>query len=137
VQLISRLIDGQYPDYQQIIPKDFSTQILLEKEQLVNVIKIAGLFSTRVNDVKFFFQKNRLDILSADPDLGENKSQIDAEIKGKEITASFNYRYLLEGLSNIAAKRVFMGLNSDAAPAVIRSQDEDGFTCLIMPIKNN
>jgi DNA polymerase-3 subunit beta len=135
-QLISRLIDGQYPDYQQIIPKNFTTQAILKQEETINTIRIAGLFSSKINDVRLILQGGKFEVFSQDPDLGENKSQVNAEIKGKNIEVSFNYRYLLEGLSNIHTKQVFLGLSSESSPAVIKPIGDNTFTYLVMPIKN-
>jgi DNA polymerase-3 subunit beta len=135
VQLVSRLIDGKYPDYQQIIPKDFSLQATIEREQLLNVVRIAGIFSSKINDVKFSLQSGRLEVLSQDPDLGENKSQLEAKIKGKGLEISFNYRYLLDGLGNIATKEIFLGLNNESSAAIIRPVGDDSYLYVVMPIK--
>ena len=135
VQIISRLIDGQYPDYQQIIPKDFSTQVKISKEQFLNIVRIASLFSSKINDVKFVFQGSKLEVLAQDPDLGENKSQSEIEMKGKSLEINFNFRYILDGLSNIDAKEIFIGLNSEASPAVIRPAGDEGYLYVVMPIK--
>ena len=134
-QLISRLIDGQYPDYQQIIPTSFAIQAIVDKEELLNAIRIAGLFSSKINDVKFSLQSGKLEILSQDRDLGENKTDLPAETKGKNIQVVFNYRYLLEGLGNITTKQVFLGLNSESSPAIIKPVGDDTYLYLIMPIK--
>lgn len=134
-QLISRIIDGQYPDYRQIIPQKFETQAILNKDELVNTIRIAGLFSSRVNEIKISVQKDKVEILSKDPDLGENKSQLQAETIGKAVDIKFNYRYLLEGLGNISSKQVFLGLNSDETAGVIKPVGTEDFIYLVMPIK--
>lgn len=136
-QLISRLIDGQYPDYQQIIPTSFAIQATVDKEELMNAIRIAGLFSSKINDVKFSLQGGKLEVLAQDQDLGENKTDLSAEIKGKSIQVIFNYRYLLEGLGNITTKQVFLGLNSESSPAIIKPVGDDTFVYVIMPIKTN
>ncbi len=135
VQVVSRLIDGQYPPYQQIIPKNFSTQATLGREELLSVIRVAGIFSSKINDVKFFLQDARLEVLSHDPDLGENKAQLNAEIKGKKLEINFNYRYLLDGLANINTKQVFLGFSSEGGPAVVKPVGDESYLYLVMPIK--
>ncbi len=137
VQVVSRLVDGQYPDYQQIIPKDFTTQATLDKEEFLNIVRIASLFSSKINDVNFSFQGNRLEVLSQDPDLGENKSQLAVELKGKNVEINFNFRYVLDGLNNIEAKKIFIGLNSESSPAVIRPAGDESYLYVVMPIKAN
>ncbi len=135
VQIVSRLIDGQYPDYQQIIPGDFSIQIIINREELLNAIKVAGFFSSKINDIKLVLQNGKIEISAQDQDLGENKTELSAEIKGKNIQIVFNYRYLLEGLSNINTKQVFLGLNSESSPAIVKPVGDETYVYLIMPIK--
>jgi len=135
IQLISRLIDGQYPDYQQIIPNNFTTEAILEREQLLNIVRIASLFSSKINDIKFLLQSGKLEVLSEDQDLGENRSQLAGKIKGKNLEVVFNYRYLLDGLTNINTKEIFLGLNTDAGPAAIKPVGEDNYLYIVMPIK--
>ncbi|MBU1102861.1 DNA polymerase III subunit beta, partial [Patescibacteria group bacterium] len=135
-QVISRLIDGQYPDYQQIIPKNYNTQITLERESLLNIVRVAGLFSSKINDVKFSIQAGKLEVFSQDLDLGENKSQLLAEVKGKNIEINFNYRYLLDGLGNMNTKQVLIGLTSESSPSVLHPVGDNSYLYVVMPIKN-
>lgn len=136
-QIISRLIDGQYPDYQQIIPKNFNISAIVDREEILNNIKIAGLFSSKSSIIKIVLQANKFEILSQDSDLGENKSQVEAEIKGGPISINLNYRFLIDGLNNIKTKKIFLGFNSDSTPVIIKPVSEDNYLYLIMPIKNN
>lgn len=137
VQVISRLIDGQYPDYQQIIPREFSSQALIDRNDLLSVIRAAAVFSNKNNNIRFYLNDNELEVLAQDVDLGENKSQIKAQVKGKKIEVNFNYRYLLDGLANINTKQVFLGLISDSNPAVLKPVGDESYIYLVMPIKNN
>jgi len=142
VELISRLIDGQYPDYQQIIPKNFETKVTLQKDEFLNNIRIASIFSSKINDIKISIKTGKIEILSQDPDLGENKSQMDGEVQGKPMEISFNFRYLIEGLANIPTKKVILGMNPEQTtgspksnPAVIRPVGDNDFIYVVMPIK--
>ena len=136
-QVISRLIEGQYPDYQQIIPNNLETEIIINKKELINNIKIASLFSGKVNDIKILVnpKKSLIEISSQDIDIGENKSQIEAEIKGKEVEIAFNYRYLLDGLNNIFSDKVIIGLNDNIKPVIIRPVGDLNYIYIVMPIK--
>jgi DNA polymerase-3 subunit beta len=136
-QVISRLIEGQYPDYQQIIPDNFQTQVVVNRGELINNIKVASLFSGKINDVKISInpKKSFLEILSKDVDIGENKSKIEAEIEGKNQEIIFNHRYLLDGLNNIFSDKVVLGLNDSAKPVVVRPVGDISYTYVIMPIK--
>ena len=137
VQVISRLIDGQYPDYQQIIPKEFSSQAIIERSELLNVIRAAAVFSNKTNTIKFSLSDGEIEVLSQDADLGENKSKLAAETKGKKVVIDFNYRYLLDGLGNINTKQIFLGLISDASPAVMKPVGDESYIYLVMPIRAN
>jgi len=137
VQVISRLIDGQYPDYQQIIPKEFSSQAIIERGELLNVIRAAAVFSNKTNTIKFSLGDGEIEVLSQDADLGENKSKLAAETKGKKLVIDFNYRYLLDGLGNINTKQIFLGLISDASPAVMKPVGDESYVYLVMPIRAN
>jgi DNA polymerase-3 subunit beta len=136
-QIISRLIEGQYPDYQQIIPDSFQTQVIINRGELINNIKIASLFSGKINDIKISVnpKKSFLEVLAKDADIGENKSRIKTKIEGKEMGIIFNYRYLLAGLNNIFSDKVIIGLNNSAKPVVIRPVGDTTYTYVVMPIK--
>ena len=136
-QVISRLIEGQYPDYQQIIPDKTATQIVVNRGELINNIKIASLFSGKINDIKFLVspKKSLIEISSKDADIGENKSKIEGKIEGKETAIIFNYRYLLDGLNNILSDKIVIGLNDDSKPVVIRPVGDPSYAYVVMPIK--
>jgi len=136
-QVISRLIEGQYPDYQQIIPDSFQTQVTVDRSELISNIKIASLFSGKINDIKISInpQKSFLEVLAKDADIGENKSKIEAEIQGKEVAVIFNHKYLLDGLNNIFSDKVILGLNDEAKHVVARPVGDTSYTYVIMAIK--
>lgn len=134
-QLISRLLEGQYPDYQQIIPKDHSFQAIADKDELINIIRLAGLFSSKINEARLVFKESKLEVLSQDHDLGENRSYLAVEAKGRPLEASFNYRYVLDGLLNIEGKKVLLGFTSDSAPAILKPVGDESYLYVVMPIK--
>lgn len=143
IQLISRLIDGQYPNYEQFMPKDVKIQIILDREEFLNIIRTASIFSGRTGIIKVTInpQKSLLEIFSQDPNLGENKSQISAEIsmaenKKDKIDIDFNYKYLFDGLSNLESKKIIFGINDPSSPAIIKETDDTSYLYLVMPIKS-
>lgn len=138
IELISRLIDGQYPDYEQIVPKSLETQVILPKDHFVNAVKLVSTFSGKVNDIKVRLHEtgSALEIYSAHQQLGENAYLVPAKVKGefpKEVT--FNWRYLQDGLKPIASKEFLLGLNGDTKPALLKSQEETTYFYIVMPIK--
>lgn len=139
IQLISRLIEGDYPNYQEIIPKKYETQIILLKNEFLNQIKAASLFSNKLNEVKFKINpsKNEINIFSQNPNLGEYQSSLLGEIKGQPLEISFNYRFLLDGLLNIKSSEVFFGLNTEEDPAILKPVADQSYFYVVMPIKTS
>ncbi len=143
IQYTSRLIEGEYPDYQTIIPKKFETSLFLLREEFLNQIRTASLFSGKINEVKLKIdpKNEKIEVLSQNPDLGEYKSELKGEIKGKEIQISFNHRFLIDGLSGIKDKEIIFELTDGEGPAVLKpTQPPVGYPAedylyIIMPIK--
>ena len=139
VQLISRLIEGEYPNYQEIIPKKYTTKIALNKDDFVAQIKSASLFSGKTNQVRIKISKNskKIEILNQDANLGEYQSFITGEIKGEPVDISFNYKFLLDGLFNIKSSEIVFELNGDSGPGVLKPVGDDSYIYVVMPIKTS
>jgi DNA polymerase-3 subunit beta len=142
IQLVSRLIEGEYPNYQEIIPKKYETKVTIPTSEFINQIKLASLFSGKINEIKLKIdpKKNRLDIFSQNPDVGEHKSFLNVKVEGKPLEISFNHRFLLDGLLNITSNRerggeVILGLINSEKPGVLQPKSDDSYLYLIMPIK--
>ncbi len=138
-QIISRLIEGEYPNYQEIIPKGFKTQIVLSKEEFLNQIKIASLFGGKINEVKLRLdpQKETIEISSQSPELGENKSQLSGKTKGEKADVSFNWKFLQDGLLNIKSSEVILEINGETGPGVLRPVGDQNYVYILMPIKGS
>jgi len=136
VDLISRLINGHYPDYKQIIPAKSQTEALVEREELVRAVKAAALFSkTGINDITLQFSKNKIKISSFSGASGESEAELEAEIHGVENEITINYRYLLDGLNNIEGDRVKIGVVNSTTPCLLKAEKENGYLYIIMPIR--
>jgi len=144
VELVSRVIDGQYPEYQQIIPTAHTTQIIVGVEDLVKATKSASLFvKSGINDVSLEIRPaGELVISSMNSQVGESVQTVPANISGDKTTLVLNYRYLLDGLGAAGSSEVVVEATDNNAPAVIRpvlSSADDGvdrnYLYLIMPIK--
>ncbi|MFH1900004.1 MAG: DNA polymerase III subunit beta [Patescibacteria group bacterium] len=135
--IISRLIEGNYPDYKQIIPESYLTKVEVDRIEIIKLIKTASLFSkTGINDVLLDFEKDgNINISAANVQLGENKSTVKADISGDKNNIVFNYKYLLDGLQNIASKKVILEMTSPDIPAILRPVNDDSYLYLIMPIR--
>ncbi|MCX8015792.1 MAG: DNA polymerase III subunit beta [Patescibacteria group bacterium] len=138
VQIISRLIEGNFPDYQSIIPQDFLTTVLINKEFLYNAIKLASVFSSKINNVNIKIKSpNKFIVYNQESSIGETKSELDAEINGENQELIFNWHYLIDGLKNIESEEVFLGFNGDIKPLFIKSPTDNNYFYILMPIKNN
>lgn len=142
IQIISRLIEGDYPDYQGIIPKKYEAQVILPREKLLNHIKTASIFSGKTNEIKIKLnpQKAGIEILSQNPELGENNSFLQGQLQyaadKKETEISFNYRFLIDGLLNIKSPEVIFELNGEDGPAVLKSRTDPNYIYIVMPIRS-
>jgi DNA polymerase-3 subunit beta len=139
IQIISRLIDGEYPNYKEIIPSKFETQIIVNKNEFINQLKLASLFSGKTNEIiiKTNIDKNEINILSQNQGIGEYRSSILSKIKGKEVEVCFNYKFLLDAFLNIKSSEVVIELNGDSGPGVLKSIGDDSYLYVVMPIKLN
>jgi len=136
---VSRLIEGEYPNYQEIIPKKYTTQAILNKNDFLNQVKTASLFSGKINEIKFKIdsKKNKINIFSESSEVGKHESSILAKIKGDPIQISFNHRFLLDGLMTIKSSEIILELNGDSGPGVIKSVGDETYLYVVMPIKGN
>ena len=144
INLISKLIDGEYPNYQEIIPKKHITKVIFPLEEFINQVKLASLFSGKINEIKLKIDssKNRIDFFSQNPDLGEYQSFLNSKIEGQTCQISFNYRFLLDGLLNLSSlnkktTEAVLELNGSEKPGILRLKNEEKYLYLIMPIKSS
>ena len=130
INIVSRLISGNYPNYEQIIPKKTDSAALIDKNELILKTKLASLFSSKINDIKIILNpdKKTLELKSADQYKGEFSTTINTEIKGDGFEVVFNYKYVLDGLANISdeniifeALDIFSDKNVDYVDAVLYS----------------
>jgi len=136
-QITSRLIDGEYPNYQDIIPTKFKTNVVVNRDEFLNQIKTASLFSGKVNEVKISLNadKKELEIFSKNPDIGENKSSMPVKIEGDSIEVSFNYKYLSDGLAHIKSSEVMFDISKEEGPCILRPVGDASYMYVAMPIK--
>jgi DNA polymerase-3 subunit beta len=135
-EIISRLIDGQYPDYRQIVPSEFKTEITCRTSDLVAAMRTAGIFTQAGNNVNLLFSSpSTFAISSASTDIGESNVNIPAGVEGGDGSVIFNHRYVLDSLSAIGTERVRIRVIDSNAPAIIDSQELPNYMYLVMPIR--
>lgn len=136
VELVSRLINGQYPDYKQIIPDKEKTEIVTSKANLLRAVKAVSIFSkTGINDVDLEFKNNKIIISASSGQSGESRADVDAEITGIDNEVAINFRYLVDGLNNIASDKVRLKVVSNNTPCVLTADKDDGYLYVVMPIR--
>ena len=138
VDLVSRLIDGQFPNYQQVIPKSHTTRAIVDRDQLLKAVRLASLIaSSSANIVKLRVGKDAETGLtvSAAADVGDNKSDVEAQVEGDGTTIAFNARYLLDVLANVTVDQFSIELNGPLSPGVFRPVDDGGYVHVVMPVK--
>ena len=137
-QLISRLVDGHYPDYTQIIPKEFKTTADFNTSQLVKEIKAASLFTTTgVNAVSLDLNvaEGAIGVSSTSTQTGEYMSEVNADIKGEENSILLNHRYVLDGLNNISFEIACIKVINSDSPCLLQSKNDETFVYIVMPIR--
>ena len=136
VYLTSRVIDGVFPDYRQIIPKEFGVEAVVLKQDLLNALRISNIFSDKFNQITLSIKPKEkvFELSSQNNDVGENKTYLDAAIKGKDILLGFNYKYFLDCFQSINTDSISIRLNQSSKPIVISGSSDNSFTYLIMPM---
>lgn len=135
--LISRLIEGQYPDYKQIIPEKFSTTIVTEKQPLINALKTGGIFSQNNNSISINYdsEKQKLILTSESQDLGKSVVDLPSKIEGVGGFLTLNHKYILDCLSVIDSKNIIFKITNENSPTLILPEEQNNYMYLVMPIK--
>jgi DNA polymerase III subunit beta len=136
IYLTSRIIDGNFPDYQQLIPKEFTTEVVVLLDDLINTLKIINIFSNKFNQVNFNINpKNKLfEMQSKSDEVGENTNKISAALTGDSLSINFNYRYIIDSFQSILTDSIVLQFNGLNKPLVIRGVSDNQFLYLVMPM---
>src|SRR6266498_1097583 len=136
-ELLSRLIDGSYPDYSKVIPEKFVAKALVETQLLEQNIRLAGLFSSSISDVKIECKEEEMTISAKNSDKGEVETAVPAVLKGEPFEISLNFHYLLDGLKIMNSDKAVIEFTGSGSPLVIRpAQEKNELVYLIMPLRN-
>ena len=132
--LISRLIEGQFPNYEQVIPKEGKDKLLIDREKLLWATKrVAILTSPDSQSIKIDLFKNKLIFSKNSPDMGEAREEIDTEHKGNEFSVGFNPQYLIDALKSLKDEAVSLELTGPESPGVIRARDN--YVYIVLPMQ--
>jgi len=137
IDLVSRLIDGQFPNYQQVMPQAHATRAVLDREELLRAVRPAALIAHEsANIVKLQIGGDDGGItVSANAEVGDHVGQVEAAVEGDGTTIAFNARYLADVLTNVAAEQFALELNGPLSPGVFKPIGDDQYVHVVMPVR--
>ncbi len=136
VMLTSRLIEGTYPNYEQVIPKNNDKKVIIEKTAFLKALRRTSIMSReRTNAVRLDLENGKITLISMNPDVGEAREEIAAQYKGEEMSIGYNARYLMDILQAMGGEEVSMELQEPLSPTMLLSPDIAGYTCVVMPMR--
>ncbi len=136
LELVSRLIEGDYPNYERIIPESSSTKIFVNKNELAQAIRLASVFARQsANIVRFSVKKSSLELSANAPQIGQNQISLDARIEGDPLDIAFNYKFISDFLSVTKGDEIVIELNQPLTPGAFRDQSDPHFLHIIMPVR--
>jgi DNA polymerase III subunit beta len=136
IYLTSRLIDGLFPDYRQILPKDNQTQVIVLKQDLIDALRMANVFGDKFNQATIVIDPSDgiFEISSKNAGVGENNTTLDATLTGDSISLNINYKYLLDCFQSIHDDSVVLEFVNPKKPMIVKSVSDKTFLYLIMPM---
>jgi DNA polymerase-3 subunit beta len=136
VTLLMRLVEGEFPNYRQVLPKSSQRRVVIASDALAQAVRRVSLVSVeRSKAVRMEIGPGSLRVSSANPDVGEAVEELDVDYQGSEIAIGFNARYLLECLAAFRAKEVEIGLDDELAPALVRPTEDGDSLAVVMPMR--
>jgi DNA polymerase-3 subunit beta len=138
IDLVSRLIDGQFPNYQQVMPQTHATRAVLDREELLRAVRPAALIaheSANIVKLQIAGDGEAGITVSANAEVGDHVGQVEAAVEGDSTTIAFNARYLADVLSNVAADQFALELNGPLSPGVFKPIGDDQYVHVVMPVR--
>ncbi len=134
IKLVSKLIEGEYPNYQQVIPGHFEERITVEREGMLAALRRAALMTNdKFSSIKTHFINNQIQISAVNPEVGEANEIVPVKYSGKEIIAAFNPDFMMDPLRNLTSDEVFFEIIDDISPIVIKC--DIPFLYVVMPLR--
>src|SRR3989344_5077505 len=134
-ELVSRLIDGRYPDHKKIIPEHYASTAVVNKAELERNVRMASIFSSSISDLALKAESGTLHISAKNSDKGEIVSQMPLGKIQTPFTVSVNYRYLLDGLKIIPTENIIIGYTGEGSPLVLKGEGREDQVYIIMPLR--
>lgn len=137
IEIISRLLSVNFPEYEAIIPKNIETEAIFSKNELIHALKLVSAFTDKFNEIKAEIKDKEIEITSYNQGVGENKYLIPAKIKGKGLKMVLNWKFLLDGVKGIMSENVVMGITNEDKPIILKPDSGENYFYVLMPIKSN
>lgn len=139
VYIISRLIEGQFPDYNKVIPASFATNITVKSSEFMDAVERVSLLArdSDYNVIKFSFKEDSVTITSNNPDIGKATETVPSHMDGNELDIAFNAKYVADILKNINSEKLVFSLNTPLSPACIKPIDDHNYTYVITPVRTS
>lgn len=136
VEIVTRLLEGDYPDYEKIIPESTGTTVIFDKEEMIQAVRVASIFARdSANIVKFRVGGEGLTVSANAPQVGENEVRLQAKQTGEDVEIAFNSRYLMEILSVLDGDSLSLSMSGPLSPGVFRQMGDDSYLHIIMPVR--
>ena len=136
--LISRIIEGKFPNYEAVIPKENPHILRISREKITNATRRVSLLSTeRSRGIKFSIEQNQIKLFSSNPEIGEARDKVDVDYKGEEMEIGFNSQYLLDFLTAVKSENVLFELKDENSAVLLKPEadDEINYLYVLMPMK--
>jgi len=133
--LLVRLIEGTYPNYEQVLPQNDKVMRIRREDFLKALRRVSIMSRDRSNAVKMDLSDGTLVISSSNPDLGEARDEIDVDYKGEPLTIGFNARYIIDSLSVMTGDNVTFSLHDQLSPSLLMEEGQENYKCVIMPMR--
>ncbi|MDD3237183.1 MAG: DNA polymerase III subunit beta [Candidatus Gastranaerophilales bacterium] len=134
--IISRLLEGEYPPYKQLIPAKTEKTAIVKRDDLISALeRVSCMVNDRTSIVKFVFEEGKLLLKAETPDSGTSEDMIDVEYEGEELAIAFNYKYVLDSVKIMESKNTQIGLGGSLSATIFKPDSEEDYLCLIMPIQ--
>lgn len=139
VYIISRIIEGQFPDYNKVIPANFATSITVNTLEFLDAVNLVSLLArdAEYNVIKFSFREDSITITSNNPDVGKATETIPSHTEGNGLEIAFNAKYIHDIVKNIDSKEMMIYLNTPLSPVCIKQVDDNNYTYIVTPVRTN
>ncbi len=136
VVLTSRLIEGTYPNYEQVIPKNNEKKVVIETIAFLKALRRTSIMSReRTNAVRLDLEPGKITLISMNPDIGEAREELTAQYKGEQMTVGYNARYLMDILQAMEGESVSLELQEPLSPTLLLEVENKDYTCVVMPMR--